>query len=471
MSTDDVPSIPERDPTTKIDFENYIESENATETSEPALTTTENKALSLHEVMALLPRQEAPDAYSQSKAPCVQLDPAQIKPDKRFAHRTIGKIRLDALRQDILANGIVVPVIVDVNYTLIHGYARLGIAIEGGFKTVPAIVLPVAADDIPGIGLSLQTSTTLGALDRAELVLRFLDAEKAAAKERQRAAGRNTGLRNGKNAPEQPTPDYSHAKGNADAILAKRLGSSTNTVRKLKQIEACEYPDLLERLYERERPSISAVYKELQRRRIREKIAAEPVAVSPDGGLFTNFESIPTGKYRTIYADPPWAYANKAPYPTMTVEELTKLNPKSLAHESGAFLLMWTTWPMLRKGVPQALLSAWGFEWIGEFVWKKTTGGYGGNVTVLTEVLILARLGKPTFLGHEPGFIEALNREHSKKPPQMYEMIQRCCPGPHLELFGRVVPEGWDGWGNEVARPQKPATPNDIGQNNIGAVG
>jgi N6-adenosine-specific RNA methylase IME4 len=40
-------------------------------------------------------------------------------------------------------------------------------------------------------------------------------------------------------------------------------------------------------------------------------------------------------------------------------------------------------------------------------------------------------------------------REHSRKPDEIYNLIERCSPGPYLELFARFSRPGWDQWGNE----------------------
>ena len=40
-------------------------------------------------------------------------------------------------------------------------------------------------------------------------------------------------------------------------------------------------------------------------------------------------------------------------------------------------------------------------------------------------------------------------REHSRKPDEIYDLIEDCFPGPYLELFARFCRQGWDQWGNE----------------------
>ena len=46
--------------------------------------------------------------------------------------------------------------------------------------------------------------------------------------------------------------------------------------------------------------------------------------------------------------------------------------------------------------------------------------------------------------------IRTQKREHSKKPEELYDIIEACSPGPYLELFAKRKQEGWTQWGNEV---------------------
>jgi N6-adenosine-specific RNA methylase IME4 len=40
-------------------------------------------------------------------------------------------------------------------------------------------------------------------------------------------------------------------------------------------------------------------------------------------------------------------------------------------------------------------------------------------------------------------------REHSRKPDEIYDLIEACSPGPYLELFARFSRANWCQWGNE----------------------
>jgi N6-adenosine-specific RNA methylase IME4 len=41
--------------------------------------------------------------------------------------------------------------------------------------------------------------------------------------------------------------------------------------------------------------------------------------------------------------------------------------------------------------------------------------------------------------------------EHSAKPEEVHDRIQRLCPGPYLELFARKQRPGWTAGRDEVA--------------------
>jgi N6-adenosine-specific RNA methylase IME4 len=41
-------------------------------------------------------------------------------------------------------------------------------------------------------------------------------------------------------------------------------------------------------------------------------------------------------------------------------------------------------------------------------------------------------------------------REHSRKPDQLYDIVESCSPGPYLELFARYPRSGWHVWGDEA---------------------
>jgi N6-adenosine-specific RNA methylase IME4 len=173
------------------------------------------------------------------------------------------------------------------------------------------------------------------------------------------------------------------------------------------------------------------------------------------------------GKYRVIYADPPWLYSDNGPtedgslgkaerhYAGMTIEALCALPVKAHAMPN-AVLWMWVTTPMLLKNPgPREVLDAWGFDYKTLFTWDKVLGMPGHYSHVVTEHLVLATRGngqpdKPT---PQPKslFSERRTATHSEKPTAVRKMIERLyIVGPYLELFARRRVPGWDCYGNDA---------------------
>lgn len=179
----------------------------------------------------------------------------------------------------------------------------------------------------------------------------------------------------------------------------------------------------------------------------------------------------PLGGFRCILADPPWEFitfdgrsalpqrAEIQHYPTMTKEELWALPVRDMAARDCA-LIMWVTDSHLDQGL--ALGARWGFTFKTAplFIWRKTT--LAGDKTRMSmghwarkeaEICVLFTRGKPR---RRPGgggvrqFIDAPRREHSRKPEEQYERIEKLVYGPRLELFARTAAPGWTAWGNQT---------------------
>ena len=163
----------------------------------------------------------------------------------------------------------------------------------------------------------------------------------------------------------------------------------------------------------------------------------------------------PTGKYRVLYADPPWSYNNSgfvqsaaSHYPTMTTEAICGIPVRALT-TSETVLFLWATSPLL----PDALrvMDAWGFTYKASMVWDKGKGpGIGWFVRTCHELLLIGTrddnahpLTKPDSVVHAPP------SGHSAKPSEFYALIESMYPGPYCELFSRNARAGWEMWGNE----------------------
>jgi len=184
--------------------------------------------------------------------------------------------------------------------------------------------------------------------------------------------------------------------------------------------------------------------------------------------IYRNIDDVPHGRYRVIYADPPWKYDDKCGwerggaevhYDTLALEGIADLHLERFAHPEGCTMAMWTTWPMLREGQPHWLLKAWGFNWVSEFVWDKCNRrcGLGRRARIGTEILLIATRGSPIWRCTDMRqLISAPASIHSKKPDIFRDMLEQACEGPRLEVFGRAVPNSWDGFGNEaIAIPKQ----------------
>ncbi|MDR1885612.1 MAG: hypothetical protein LBQ56_05000 [Synergistaceae bacterium] len=173
------------------------------------------------------------------------------------------------------------------------------------------------------------------------------------------------------------------------------------------------------------------------------------------------------GRYSTILADPPWQFVNRtgkmAPehkrllrYPTMELGEIEELPVKKLA-AGQSHLYLWTPNALLAEGL--AVMRAWGFTYKSNLVWykiRKDGGpdgrGVGFYFRNVTELVLFGVRGSMRTLS--PGrtqvnLLATRKREHSRKPDELYDIIESCSPGPYLELFARFVRAGWDQWGNE----------------------
>jgi N6-adenosine-specific RNA methylase IME4 len=175
-----------------------------------------------------------------------------------------------------------------------------------------------------------------------------------------------------------------------------------------------------------------------------------------------------SGKYATILADPPWRFQNRtgkmapehkrlARYQTMGIEEICALPVADHAAER-SHLYLWVPNALLPWGL--RVMEAWGFSYKANVIWYKVRKdggpdgrGVGFYFRNVTEMLLFGTRGKIRTL--QPGrtqvnIIATRKREHSRKPSAAYGLIERCSPGPRLELFARERIEGWTQWGLEV---------------------
>ncbi|KAH0477826.1 MAG: uncharacterized protein KVP18_003324 [Porospora cf. gigantea A] len=168
--------------------------------------------------------------------------------------------------------------------------------------------------------------------------------------------------------------------------------------------------------------------------------------------------SIFRGTVSVIMADPPWGIHMDLPYGTLSDEEM-KLLRLDLIQDEGLFFL-WVTGRALELG--RDCLAMWGYRQIDELVWVKTnqlqrvvrTGRTGHWLNHSKEHCLVGIKGEPNINKHlDTDVIVAEVRETSRKPDEVYRIIERLVPGPYkLELFGRQhnTKKNWITMGNQL---------------------
>ena len=180
-------------------------------------------------------------------------------------------------------------------------------------------------------------------------------------------------------------------------------------------------------------------------------------------------------KYKTIYADPPWQFQNRtgkvAPehkrlsrYSTMQLEAIKALPVSKVADEK-CHLYLWVPNALLPEGLE--VMQAWGFEYKTNIIWEKVRKdgmpdgrGVGFYFRNVTEILLFGIRGdKNRTL--DPGrsqvnLIRSIKREHSRKPDEFVNLIERCSSAPFLEIFARGDRAGWDMWGDQAVDSYEP---------------
>ncbi|HEY7244506.1 MAG TPA: MT-A70 family methyltransferase [Xanthobacteraceae bacterium] len=183
-------------------------------------------------------------------------------------------------------------------------------------------------------------------------------------------------------------------------------------------------------------------------------------------------------RFTTVLADPPWRFQNKtgkmapehrrlARYETLSLEQIKQL-PVSAIVDDVAHLYLWIPNALLAEGLE--VMDAWGFTYKSNIVWHKIrkdggsdgrgVGFYFRNVTELVLFGVRGKNARTLAPGRrQVNLIASRKREHSRKPDELYEIIETCSRGPYLELFARGARPGWQGWGDQADAGYRPDWP------------
>jgi N6-adenosine-specific RNA methylase IME4 len=173
-------------------------------------------------------------------------------------------------------------------------------------------------------------------------------------------------------------------------------------------------------------------------------------------------------RFGTVLADPPWRFMNRtgkvAPehrrlnrYDTLDAKQIAALPVADVAAEQ-SHCYLWVPNALLSDGL--MVLEQWGFTYKSMLVWHKVRKdggpdgrGVGFYFRNVTEPVLFGVRGNLRTLPpgrRQVNFLASQKREHSRKPEEIFPIIEACSPGPYLELFARYPRPGWQVWGNEA---------------------
>jgi N6-adenosine-specific RNA methylase IME4 len=189
---------------------------------------------------------------------------------------------------------------------------------------------------------------------------------------------------------------------------------------------------------------------------ILEASTISPALTGNPGDITADLQRLPTDWFGAAIADPPWQFDNRtgkvAPehrrlhrYGTMTLDAIMAL-PVARVMRTPSHLYLWCPNALLPDGL--AVMQSWGFTYKTSIVWHKVrkdggsdgrgVGFYFRNVTELVLFGVRGKNARTLTLGRrQVNFIESRKREHSRKPDEIFPIIEACSPGPFVELFAR----------------------------------
>lgn len=184
-------------------------------------------------------------------------------------------------------------------------------------------------------------------------------------------------------------------------------------------------------------------------------------------------------RFGTVLADPPWRFQNStgkvapehrrlARYGTLSLDEIKALPVAETVTPECAHLYLWVPNALLAEGL--TVMKAWGFTYKSNLVWHKVrkdggsdgrgVGFYFRNVTEIVLFGVRGKNARTLAPGRrQVNFLASQKREHSRKPDELYPIIEACSRGPFLELFARGDRKGWKTWGNQADADYRPTWP------------
>lgn len=251
----------------------------------------------------------------------------------------------------------------------------------------------------------------------------------------------------------------------ADAGIDKKLSSRSQRVA---GIADPAFETMIEGVRARMMERNGRVSLDLLKQEKTAKRRAEYEQRTYQGGTVEDLHALAASGFRAgaILADPAWhfvAHSDKGEgrsasqhYNTQALDDILTLPVAQLAGPNCVLFLWMVDW------LPTAALEvidAWGFEHkTTAFTWAKSTksgdGWHMGNgywTRANPESCWLATRGHPARMNADVRqLIIGPVGEHSEKPDEVHDRIERLVGGPYLELNARRERAGWVTWGDEL---------------------
>ena len=390
----------------------------------------------------------------------IPIDQIKVTDRKRKIYSDIGNLA-DSIR-DL---GLINPISVTTDYTLIAGNHRLQACKLLGWKNIPvrvkeqsAILSELAEIDENLIRFELVALELADHLKRRKEIYEILHPETVHG-----ASGHEEGVHGrvkvAENAPLSFAEDTASKTRKSKRTVYDYLEIAEGLTDKTKEtLTGTDFEDNKTDLLKlsKEEPATQE--------RIADKLASGEAKSFQDARRLIAADAVQEsqpieGKYRVIYADPPWEYGGSMNetygtadkhYPTMPIDEICDL-PVPEHCENDAVLFLWTTSPCLEDSFK--VINAWGFTYKASFVWDKIKHVMGHYNSVRHEFLLVATRGSctPENMKLFDSVVSEERTEHSAKPETFRKIIDTIYPsGKRIELFARGKTDGWDVWGNQT---------------------
>jgi len=378
--------------------------------------------------------------------------------------RPVKSDYVQKLADSIKQIGLINPITIAPDNRLIAGYHRLQAFIQLGETRIPAVILNLSELEARLAEIDENLIRNEGsALERGEWLLeRKIIYEELFPETRYDSSERMSSVRHGE--------DISACQPAFTEDTAEKTGQSRRTIEQEIQIARDITPEVKDKIRDTELADRKTDLLRLarmdpeQQEQIVDKIVSGEADTINHARKILASEAVKetpelTGKYRVIYADPPWSYGGSMNetygtadkhYPTMSLDDLC-IMPVPDITEDNAVLFLWVTSPLLEDAFK--VINAWGFKYKASFVWDKVKHVMGHYNSVRHELLLICTKGScvPENMKLFDSVYEEERTEHSKKPEFFREVIDTIYPsGKRIELFARRPVEGWETYGNQV---------------------